>query len=93
MSWPYSARDCSRCHYHEALEPPLEDDAGFEIVGLCYHPRIATELFQMRTRSDPVDCPCFLRRNDSPRGRSTPRRPGAKVGGEMSGLARKALSG
>ncbi len=61
MSWPYGPEECPRCRCFERLEPPVRDDAGYEIVGLCRHPRIATELFVLQDR-DPSGlepCPCF----------------------------------
>lgn len=67
MSWPYSPHECPECRYVERLEPPLRDDAGYEIVGLCRHPRIAMELFVLQRR-DPVTlepCPCFRAKNEA----------------------------
>ena len=61
MSWPYSPLECPRCRYLESLEPPAYDDSGYEIVGLCTHPRIAMDLFLFKRR-DPTTmepCPCF----------------------------------
>ena len=60
MSWPYTPRECPYCRYFDRLDPPVRDDAGYEIVGLCGHPRIAMDLFRMRTREEPCHCPCFL---------------------------------
>ncbi|HTS72954.1 MAG TPA: hypothetical protein VMG74_04520 [Gaiellaceae bacterium] len=61
MSWPYSPEECPRCKFFERLDPPAYDDVGYEIVGVCLNPRIATELFLFRQRDpktmDP--CPCF----------------------------------
>lgn len=61
MSWPYSPDECPRCRYLERLEPPARDDAGYELVGLCRHPQLATELFllQERDASELEPCPCF----------------------------------
>ena len=59
MSWPFGTDECPNCRYFEALEPPLEDDAGYEIVGLCGHPRIAMELFRTKTSETAGGCPCF----------------------------------
>jgi len=64
MSWPFSPGECPSCRYFQALEPPVFDDAGYEIVGGCLHPRIAMELFRFKLR-DPAEmerCPCFARR-------------------------------
>jgi hypothetical protein len=83
MSWPFGPEECPSCRFFEAVEPPLHDDAGYEIVGGCRHPRIATDLFLFRTR-DPramEPCPCFSRvpPGESPRmpARAGLRRPGA----------------
>lgn len=73
MSWPFGVEECPRCRYFQALEPPLHDDVGYEIVGLCSHPRIATELFRTETRETVGGCPCF-----------TPLRPGAQAGTSRS---------
>ena len=61
MSWPFAPHECPRCSCLERLEPPAYDDAGYEIVGLCRHPRLATELFvlQERDASELDPCPCF----------------------------------
>jgi len=53
MSWPYTPSECPRCRYFDALNPSARDDAGYEIVGLCLHPRIAMELFRLRLRPEP----------------------------------------
>jgi hypothetical protein len=61
VSWPYSPKECPCCRFFEQLDPPALDDAGYEIVGLCRHPRIATDLFNFKQR-DPETmepCPCF----------------------------------
>jgi hypothetical protein len=61
MSWPFSPKECPGCRYLEPVDPPALDDAGYEIVGLCLHPKIAMELFQFKER-DPCSvapCPCF----------------------------------
>lgn len=63
MSWPYSPNECPHCRYLHPLEPPAFDDAGFEIVGFCLHPRIGMDLFRFQRR-DPTTmdlCPCFRR--------------------------------
>lgn len=60
MSWPYGPAECPRCSYFDPLDAPALDDAGYEVVALCLHPRIATELFRseaMEARIAP--CPCF----------------------------------
>lgn len=59
MSWPYTPEECPLCRYFERVEPPIRDDVGYKIVGLCGHPRIATDLFVLRSR-EPGHCPCFL---------------------------------
>jgi len=62
MSWPFGPDECPGCHYFELLDPPVYDDIGYEIVGLCQHPQIATDLFRLRHR-DPATmerCPCFF---------------------------------
>jgi hypothetical protein len=46
-----------------AARPPVYDDVGYEIVGLCLHPKIAMDLFRL-TERDPAEmepCPCFIR--------------------------------
>jgi len=62
MSWPFSPRECPYCRYFERLDPPALDDVGYEIVGLCRHPRIGMDLFMFKKRDpnsmDP--CPCFV---------------------------------
>jgi hypothetical protein len=60
LSWPFGPDECPRCLYFQLLEPPVFDDAGYETVGLCRHPAIATDLFVMRARGDPGTCPCFV---------------------------------
>ena len=61
MSWPYSPRECPHCRYLEPIEPPVVDDAGYEVVGFCRSARIAMDLFVLKERDpetmDP--CPCF----------------------------------
>jgi hypothetical protein len=67
MSWPYSPQECPRCRYLERLDPPALDDVGYEIVGLCRHPRIAMDLFVFKQR-DPQTmepCPCFREKADA----------------------------
>jgi hypothetical protein len=64
MSWPYSSRECPRCHYFARLDPPAFDDVGYEIVGTCLNPKIGMDLFILKER-DPEKmepCPCFLKR-------------------------------
>jgi hypothetical protein len=42
------------------------DDAGYEIVGICLHPRIAMDVFLFE-RGDPRTmnpCPCFRGKED-----------------------------
>jgi hypothetical protein len=61
VSWPYGPNECPRCHYFERLDPAAIDDAGYEIVGVCRHPRIATDLFLFKQRDATTmeSCPCF----------------------------------
>ena len=58
MSWPYSPLECPRCRYLEPLEPPAQDDSGYEIVGVCTHPRIAMDLFLFKRRDPTTMEPC-----------------------------------
>ena len=61
MSWPYSPKGCPNCRYLEQFDSPAFDDIGYEIVGMCLHPRIAMDLFLFKER-DPATmeaCPCF----------------------------------
>ncbi len=60
VSWPYTPADCPRCRYFDPVEASIRDDAGYETVGLCLHPRIAMELIRLRLRPEPSHCPCFL---------------------------------
>jgi hypothetical protein len=60
MSWPYTPSEWPRCRYFDAFDPAARDDAGYEIVGACLHPRIAMELFRLRLRPEPSHCSCFL---------------------------------
>jgi hypothetical protein len=67
MPWPYGPEECPRCCYVERLEPPAYDDVGYEIVGLCRHPRIAMVLFVLQQR-DPAElatCPCFSQKEQA----------------------------
>jgi len=64
MSWPFSPRECPLCRHFEPFAHPAFDDAGYEIVGGCLHPRIRMELFRFKHR-DPATmerCPCFMRK-------------------------------
>ena len=67
MSWPYSPRECPSCRFFDLLDPPAYDDAGYEIVGVCLHPRIAMDLFVLKRRDpnalDP--CPCFRKKREA----------------------------
>jgi hypothetical protein len=45
MSWPYLRHQCPRCRYFVAIDPPRHDDSGYELPGVCAHPRIGMELF------------------------------------------------
>jgi hypothetical protein len=66
MPWPLSPDECPRCHYFEPIEPPIRDDAGYETVGLCHHPRIAMELFcfKHREQTGMEPCPLFRQRRE-----------------------------
>jgi hypothetical protein len=66
MSWPFGSDECPRCRYFEPLDPAAKDDAGYEIVGLCSHPRIAGELFRFKERQVTGGCPCFNERRRTP---------------------------
>ncbi len=48
MSWPYLPHECPRCRYFKELADGYSDDSGYEIPGICAHPRIAMELFVTR---------------------------------------------
>lgn len=45
MSWPFGPDECPRCRYLEPFDRPDHDDSGYEVIGLCSHPRIAMDLF------------------------------------------------
>ena len=64
MSWPYIPEQCPQCRYLDAIQPPAFDDAGFEVVGFCLHPRIGMELFLFANRAQTglATCPCFRTR-------------------------------
>ena len=62
MSWPFAPPACPRCWYFQEYDPPFEDDIGYEVVGFCRQPRIAMELFRLRERPEPTDCPFLLDR-------------------------------
>ena len=67
-SWPYLPGQCPECHYFQASTPPFIDESGYQIIGLCRHPRIGMELFQPQ-RLDMTKaerCPLFALR--PPRG-------------------------
>ena len=72
MSWPYTPSECPRCRYFDAFNPSTRDDVGYEIVGLCLHPRIAMELFRLRLRPEPTHCPCFLAAGQAASGSGSP---------------------
>jgi hypothetical protein len=59
MSWPFTPHQCPRCAYFEALEPPLRDDAGYALPGLCAHPQIGMELYVSRSEGRLADCDLF----------------------------------
>jgi hypothetical protein len=63
-SWPYLEAQCPHCRYFQAFAPPFVDDAGYEILGFCRHPRIGMELFrpQRRRASESDRCPLFIAR-------------------------------
>lgn len=60
MSWPYSPKQCPHCVFFDQLERPLYDDVGYEIVGICAHPRLATDLFMLMQRDQNAMEPCQL---------------------------------
>lgn len=64
MSWPFIPAECPRCRYLEPIDSPAFDDAGYEIVGFCLHPRIGMNLFLFKNRplSGAATCPCFRER-------------------------------
>jgi hypothetical protein len=66
VSWPYSPQQCPTCLFLQPLSPPAFDDAGYEIVGVCLHPRISTDLFLFKERAQNVgSCPCFRKRRQA----------------------------
>jgi hypothetical protein len=71
MSWPFTPHQCRRCVYFEALEPPLRDDAGYALPGLCAHPQIGMELYVSRSEARLADCDLF-RSAPAGRDRSVP---------------------
>ncbi len=58
-SWPYLPGQCPHCWYFQELNP-FVDEAGYEIVGFCRHPRIAMELFHRRQPLESENCPLFM---------------------------------
>lgn len=50
MSWPYSPSECPSCVFLHQLDVPAHDDVGYEIVGICQHPKIAIDLFLFTNR-------------------------------------------
>jgi len=62
MSWPYLPHQCPDCRYFVAIDPPRCDDSGYELPGLCAHPRVGMELFVTRTGlADRIgDCDLFV---------------------------------
>lgn len=61
-SWPYLPEQCPGCMYMHAQAQPFLDDAGYEIVGFCRHPRIAMQLFRSRRDlSNAERCPGYVR--------------------------------
>jgi hypothetical protein len=66
LSWPYSPKECPQCRSFAGLDAPAFDDAGYEVVGFCRHPRIAMDLFLFKERDpetmDP--CPCFRQKRE-----------------------------
>jgi hypothetical protein len=71
MSWPYSPNQCPNCVFFQRLEKPAYDDVGYESVGICTHPWIATDLFLFMRRDQNTMEPCgyfrkpWQRRSDS----------------------------
>ncbi len=76
-SWPYFAEQCPQCLYFHAIEPTFVDDSGYEILGLCRHPRIAMELFrsQKPQASHPERCSLFVAPIGEPPDARQSRRP------------------
>ena len=64
--WPYLPGHCPHCAYLHELSPPARDEAGYEIPGICCHPRIGMELFRPQRRAAPASerCPFFHRRSE-----------------------------
>jgi hypothetical protein len=58
MSWPYSPNECPNCVFFEKLETSVYDDVGYESVGICTHPWIATDLFLFLRRDQNEMEPC-----------------------------------
>jgi hypothetical protein len=67
MSWPFTPHQCPGCAYFEALYPPAQDDAGYELPGLCAHPLVGMELFVPLDAARFGDCELFHRRPGSRR--------------------------
>jgi hypothetical protein len=59
MSWPFTAHQCPVCKYFQAIDPPAHDDVGYELPGLCAHPRIGMELFVPRDPARFGGCDLF----------------------------------
>jgi len=61
MSWPFGPSECPRCRYFSEFDEPDYDDSGYEVVGLCRHPRIGMALYRsQRPNANEIDsCPCF----------------------------------
>ncbi len=65
MAWPFSDRECPSCAYLLAFERAATGEDGYQVVGMCRHPSIATELFLARSGGGPARCPCFFPSEDS----------------------------
>jgi hypothetical protein len=63
-SWPYLPGQCPHCFYFQAERPTFTEDLGYEIVGVCLHPRVGMGPFRSqkleRSKVDP--CRLFIRR-------------------------------
>jgi hypothetical protein len=70
MPWPFMSSQCPDCHYFAPFEPPAEDDAGYQLPGVCRHPSIGMELFVPRDRPELTQTTCRLRWPKSPETRT-----------------------
>jgi len=61
MPWPYMPSQCPTCRYFLPFEPSAEDDAGYQLPGVCRHASIGMELFVPRDRPELAYKKCGLR--------------------------------